>query len=163
MSDLPPAASDDEIAKDERRTEPADGPATEARLFFGFGAFSLLLAVVYLVWTSRSADGTEWAGGIALLFAAGFALFFGTFLLLSLRKVQDTVMDFEANEEAGIEDPDEVLYLPVTSIWPVGIGVGACLTIAGVALGFWVMIPGIALFVQSIVGFAHQSRSRRLR
>jgi len=161
MSDLPPATSNEEVANDERRTEPEDGPTTEARLFFLFGAFSLFLAVVYLVWTSRSAGGTEWAGGIALLFAAGFALFFGTFLLLSLRRVQETVVDFEANEEAGVEDTDEVLYLPVTSLWPVGIGVGASLTIAGVALGFWVMIPGIALFVQSIVGFAHQSRARR--
>lgn len=161
MSDLPPAGSDEEVAKDDRRTEPEDGPVTEARLFFLFGGFSFVLAVVYFVWTARSADGIEWAGGIALLFASGFALFFATFLLLSLRKVQETVVDFEANEEAGSEDPDEVLYLPVTSLWPVGIGVGACLAVAGVALGFWVMIPGIALFVQSIVGFAHQSRDRR--
>ena len=161
MSDLPPAGSDDDVALDERRTEPDHGPTTESGLFFLFGGFSFLLAVIYLVWTSRTPGGIEWAGGIALLFASGFALFFGVFLLLSLRKVQETVIDFEANEEAGVEDTDELLYLPVTSLWPVGIGVGACLTVAGVALGFWVMIPGIALFVQSVVGFAHQSRDRR--
>ena len=152
MSDLP---------TDPPGTEPISGLPTEARMFYLFGFFSLFLAIVYLGWTSLSAQGTEFAGGVALMFAAGFALFFATFLTISLRRVQANVVEFEANEDAGIEDPDQVLYLPDTSIWPIGIGVGASLTLAGIALGFWVMIPGVALLVHSILGFAHQSRDRR--
>lgn len=155
--------SDDDPADglDAYGIEPATGLPTEARLFFLFGFFSLFLAVVYLVWTTKSPQGTEWAGGIGLLFASGFALFFGTFLTLSLRKVQINVEVFEANEDAGVEDPNEILYLPDTSLWPIGIGVGASLTLAGVALGYWVAIPGAVLFVHSVIGFAHQSRDRR--
>lgn len=159
MSDLTPTGTDpDESGTDV--IEPATGLPTEARLFFGFGAFSLLLGIIYLVTTSRSSDGTEWAGVAALFFASGFALFFATFLAISLRRVQQNVIELEANEERGATDPRRVLYLPDTSIWPIGIAVGTSLTLAGVALGFWVMIPGIALLLHSVIGFAHQSRDR---
>jgi hypothetical protein len=120
----------------------------------------LLLGIVYYVTTTISSEGTEWAGVAGLAAAAGFSLFFGTFLRSALRGIQADVESSERAAEAGSTDTDEVLYLPETSIWPIGIGVGATLTLAGVALGYWVMIPGVALFAHSVIGFARQSRDR---
>jgi hypothetical protein len=45
-------------------------------------------------------------------------------------------------------------------VWPLGIGVGAGLTFAGLGFGWWVMLPGIALLLHSAIGFARQSRER---
>jgi hypothetical protein len=160
VSDLPPSTGVPDVPLDDDAIEPEHGLPTESKLFLGLGSFSLLLAVVYYVTTARSAEGAEWAGVAALLGGAAFSIFFGLFLRSSLRGIQADVSDAERAADAGSTDPDEVLYLPETSIWPIGIGVGAALALGGVALGYWVMIPGVALFAHSVIGFARQSRDR---
>jgi len=160
MSDLPPSTNQPDLPLDEDRIEPEDGLPTESKLFLFLGGFSLLLAVVYYVTTAASDEGVEWAGVAALVGGASFSIFFGLFLRSSLRGIQSDVEEAERAAEAGSTDTDEVLYLPETSIWPIGIGVGAALALGGVALGYWVMIPGVALFAHSVIGFARQSRDR---
>jgi hypothetical protein len=139
--------------------EPRRGIPTEATLFLGIAVFSFVLGAIYAYTTWRSGE-IEWAGVAALAAGGAFAGFFGVFLLLSLRRIQD---DFEALEDAhaeGDEIADDVLFLPTQSIWPIGLGLGATLIGAGVPLGFWVLIPGLAVFGYSLIGFAHQSRVR---
>jgi hypothetical protein len=160
VSDLPPSTNPPDVPLDDDAIEPATGLPTESKLFLGLGGFSLLLAVVYYVTTAASSEGAEWAGVAALLAGAAFSIFFGLFLRSSLRGIQADVEDAERAAEAGSTDVDEVLYLPETSIWPIGIGVGATLLAAGIPLGYWVMIPGAALFLHSLIGFARQSRDR---
>jgi hypothetical protein len=160
VSDLPPSTNQADVPLDEERIEPATGLPTESKFFLGIGSFSLLLGIIYYVTTTRSDEGTEWAGVAGLVAAAAFSLFFGTFLRSALRGIQADVEESERAAEAGSTDTDEVLYLPETSIWPIGIGVGAALALGGVALGYWVMIPGVALFAHSLIGFARQSRDR---
>ena len=105
----------------------------------------------------------EWAGTIGLLAAATFSLFLALFFSRSLRRVQGDTEAVEEAVEAGQldEESPEALYLPETSIWPLGLGVGAGLTFAGLGFGWWFMLPGIALLAHSSIGFAHQSRDRR--
>lgn len=160
MSDQPRSTDRPDVALDEDRIEPEHGLPTESKLFLGLGSFSLLLAIIYSITTTASVEGTEWAGVAALLGGAAFSIFFGLFLRSSLRGIQADVEESERAAEAGSTDTDEVLYLPETSIWPIGIGVGAALSLGGVALGYWVMIPGVALFAHSVIGFARQSRDR---
>lgn len=160
MSDVPPSTNAPDVPVDTDAIEPAHGLPTESKLFLGLGGFSLLLGIVYYVTTTASDEGTEWAGVAALIGGAAFSLFFGLFLRSTLRDIQSDVEDAERAAEAGSTDTDEVLYLPETSIWPIGVGVGATLALAGVALGYWVMIPGVALFAHSLIGFARQSRDR---
>jgi Cytochrome c oxidase subunit IV len=147
-------------AVDGGRADDAPGRPPEAVFFAGIGVFSLVIGVIYYAATTRSATGTEWVGVAALLGSAAFGFYFGYFLNRTLPAVQADVEAMEQAEAAGETDPGKILYLPDLSIWPLGIGVGLSLTLAGVALGFWVMIPGLALFLQSIIGFAHQSRDR---
>ena len=150
--------SDDGITGPDTAVEPDTGIPTEAKLFFGLGTFSLILAVIYYVTTGASEQGVEYAGVLALIGGGAFSLFFGTFLLLTVRRIQ---ADTEAmEEEAAAGATTDVLFLPTESIWPIGIGVGLSLVLAGVPLGLWVMIPGLALLVHSLIGFARQSRTR---
>jgi hypothetical protein len=107
-------------------------------------------------------DRIEWAGTVGLLAAAAFSGFLAVFLRRSLRRVQaDTEYAEEAVESGAIEeDSPQALYLPETSVWPLGIGIGAGLTFAGLGFGWWFMLPGVALLLHSAIGFARQSRDR---
>jgi len=156
--------TDDSLDADPEATDAAhdDGPPTEAVVFFVIGSFSFLIGVIYLVWTSTTPTGTELAGGAVLIGAGAFSTAIGTFLLRAARGVQADVLEAERAAEAGSTDPELVLYLPESSIWPFVIGVGLSLVLAGIPLGFWVLIPGVALLLQGLVGFMHQSRDRRI-
>lgn len=138
--------------------EPPDGLPTEATLFFGLGAFSWVLALIYYIATAASEQGAEYAGVLALVGGGVFSIFFGTFLLLTVRRIQADVEVMEEEAAAGIHD--NALYLPTESIWPIGIGVGLSLVLAGIPLGVWVLLPGVALLVHSAIGFARQSKTR---
>ena len=138
--------------------EPRRGVPTEARVFGITGVFALVIAVIYGL-----TSGPEPAGTVALAAAGVFGLALAVFFTRSLRDVQhDVVIAEEAMEEAGAagEETDEGLYLPETSIWPFFMGLGAALTFAGLAFGLWFIVPGVALLVHAVVGFASQSRDR---
>jgi hypothetical protein len=140
-------------------TEPRRGLPTESTLFFGLAGFTALIGVIYAV-TTTVTGGFEPAGTFALLGVSAFGAFFGTFLLVMVRRIQGDMELLEEAHAAGDPAADEILYLPTQSIWPLGLGVGLSLTLAGIPLGLWVMVPGIALFVHSLIGFAHQTRTR---
>lgn len=142
--------------------EPARGLPTESKVFFFLGGFSLFLAVVYAVWTSTTPTGVEYSGVITLAFSSLFGVFFAIFLARDVRRVQSDVEEAEEEAAAGIDDPTNGLYLPETSVWPIGIGVGAALVCAGLGFGWWFILPGLALLIHSVIGFAGQSRRRRL-
>jgi hypothetical protein len=115
--------------------------------------FYLVLAVIYAI------AAYEWAGVALLGFGALFSFVAAAYFAFDLRDVQH---DVELRED---ELPDEPpthagLYLPHASVWPIGVGIGAALTLAGIAIGWWVLLPGAALLVHSLIGFATQSRDR---
>ncbi|MBI2704140.1 MAG: cytochrome c oxidase subunit 4 [Actinobacteria bacterium] len=140
--------------------EPATGIPTESKVFYALGTFAVVIDIIYVL--ASIPGGIEWSGTVSLAATAVFSLFFGYFLQRSIRRVQADVEDVEARVESGelAEDAPEALYLPETSIWPLGIGVGAGLTFAGLGFGWWFALPGVAILVHSAIGFAHQSRER---
>jgi hypothetical protein len=161
MSDDDPVdinAIDARVDPEDIGTEPRHGPPTEALLFLGIAAFTLVIGMIYAVTTTIS-GAFEPAGTFVLVGTAGFAGWFGVFLL-RVRDIQEDVEVLEQARVAGDRAAADVLYLPAHSIWPLGLAVGLALMLAGIPLGFWVLIPGVAVFVQSVVGFAHQTRSR---
>ena len=82
------------------------------------------------------------------------------YFAFDLRGVQDDVELLEG--ELPTAPPEHAgLYLPHESVWPIGIGFGTALTLAGIAIGWWVLLPGVALLAHSLIGFATQSRDRR--
>ncbi len=133
--------------------EPRDGLPTETKLFGSIGACYVVIAVIY------GFTAEEAAGFVMLLLGGAFALTVAGFTWFSVRSVQHDVE--LAEHELPDEPPDHGdLYLPHTSIWPLGIALGAAITFVGIAVGWWVILPGVALLVHSLIGFAAQSRDR---
>ena len=149
-------AGPDRAATPQAATEPAAGWPTEAKVFLGVGAFYVLIGLIYLV----VSDG-EYAG-VALLLCSGlFAALAGGWMIRGLRPVQDHVEEVEAAATTGEVAPaDGDLYLPVTSVWPLGIGLGVAMVLSGFAVGWVLALPGAGLLVHSVIGFANQSRLR---
>jgi hypothetical protein len=140
-----------EVVGGREAIEPAQGFPTESKMFGAIGAFYLLAGVAYGLLSH------EPAGTALLLFSGGFAFTAAVYFAWKLRGVQQEVEDIDA----AVPAPEHTgLYLPHTSVWPLGAGAGAALTLAGIAIGWWVLIPGVALLVHSLIGFAAQSRDR---
>jgi hypothetical protein len=149
------SGGDDGPARELSPVEPSGGPTTEALVFLGFTAFYLVIAIIY----AATSDG-EWAGVALLGFAAVFSATAGLWFL-RLRPVQHDTEQLELEAQPGeAADPEAELYLPSTSVWPLGMGVGAALTLSGIAVGWPLLLPGAALLGYSVIGLAHQSRNR---
>lgn len=118
------------------------------RIFLGLAAFVAFIGAVY--WFMTYED----AGTTLLALTSGLAALFGGYLLIQDRKRPRVA---EASEVAG---PEPEHYLPESSLWPFGIGVGVFLAFNGLILGLPWTLPGVVLVATSIGGFARQSRHR---
>src|SRR5690606_16108674 len=116
--------------------EPLAGLPTETKMFGVLGAFYLGAGIVY--WFLSY----EWAGTALLIFAGAFSFVAGGYFWSRLREVQQEV---EVDEAEGPTVDHPGLYLPHTSIWPIGMALGAAVSLAGIAIGWWFFIPGAAL------------------
>ena len=113
----------------------------QSRLFLGIAAFMGLIGVVY--WFASY----EPAGTTMLGLSSALAAVCGVYL-----QVQ--------SEQKAAEHHDEEHYLPQTSVWPFGIGVGALLAVNGLIVGVGYAIPGLVVLAVSIAGLISQSRRR---
>ena len=116
------------------------------QLFIGVAGFIALLAVVY--WFVSYED----AGTTMLALSCGLALLFGGWLYLQDRR--------SAPGSATSDDAHRE-YLPASSVWPLGVGIGAALTLNGLVLGWTYAVPGGVLLALAVTGFVAQSRRRR--
>jgi uncharacterized membrane protein YfcA len=114
------------------------------KIFLALAALIALYAVIY--WFVSYED----AGTTLLALAAGLALLFGGYLF---------VQDRKAGPAAASPEPEEH-YLPESSLWPLGIGVGVFLAFNGLILGLAWTVPGVVLVATSVGGFIRQSRHR---
>ena len=117
------------------------------RIFLGMAAFVALFGAVY--WFMTYED----AGTTLLALTSGLAALFGGYLLVQDRKRPRAADPAPAPAEAE-------QYLPHSSLWPFGIGVGVFLAFNGLILGLPWTLPGVVLVATSIGGFARQSRHR---
>jgi uncharacterized membrane protein YfcA len=114
------------------------------RIFLGIAAFVAVMAAIY--WFVAYED----AGTTLLALASGLAFLFGGYLF---------VQDRKAGPAAASPERDEH-YLPQSSLWPFGIGVGVFLAFNGLILGLPWTVPGVVLVATSVGGFVLQSRRR---
>jgi hypothetical protein len=117
------------------------------RVFIAVGVFVGVSAIVY------GATSKEHAGTAMLLVASILALWCGTFLWTNARRLGS------GSSAEHVEGDAE--YLPEASPWPVGIGLGLALSLNGLLVGTWFLVPGLMLLAVSLTGFARQSRHRR--
>jgi hypothetical protein len=113
----------------------------QARMFLGIALFMAVIGVVY--WFASY----EPAGTTMLGLSSSLAAVCGIYLLVQS----------ESGEPAHVEEPH---YLPHSSVWPFGVGVGALLAVNGLIVGVGYAIPGLVVLAVAIVGLVSQSRRR---
>jgi hypothetical protein len=121
----------------------------EAHVFGGIGLAFVAIGVLY-----TATDG-EPAGVVLLFGSALLSLTYAVYLARHAVEVQESILE---QEEGTVPDTQ---YLPHQSLWPVGIGVGGVLVLAGFAVGLWVFFAGVVLLGRSVVGFVSEGRARR--
>ncbi|MDQ3145389.1 MAG: cytochrome c oxidase subunit 4 [Actinomycetota bacterium] len=129
------------------------GMRIEARIFLGIAAFLALLAVVYVL------GAYEPAGTAMLALAAAMGLVIGGYLAVQARRWADPASRGEEDAPQPAPAAAEA-YLPGSSIWPFGLGMGLVLMLNGFALGAWAVLPGAGIATACTFGYARQSRRR---
>lgn len=125
------------------------------RVFAGAGTVLGVMAVIYAA-TSREA-----AGVVMLAVATLLGLYCATFLWRASRPVAPG--RGPGHPATGADGTDEAAFLPESSPWPFGIGLGATLVLNGLLIGTWFLVPGVMVLVGCLIGFARQSRHRYQR
>ena len=115
----------------------------QARIFLGIAVFMALIGIVY--WFASY----EPAGTTMLGLSSALAAVCGVYL-----RVQ------REGSDGAHEHAHEEQYLPHSSVWPFGIGVGALLAFNGLIVGVGYAIPGLVVLAIAIVGLVSQSRRR---
>jgi len=121
----------------------------ESHVFGGIGVALVGIATLYTV------TGGEPAGVVLLFGSSLLALTYAVYLARHVRSVQESILE---QEEGTVLDQQ---YLPHQSLWPVGIGAGGVLVLAGFAVGTWVLVAGALLLARSVIGFVSEGRARR--
>jgi hypothetical protein len=122
----------------------------EGRVFSAIGAFCLVMAVIYWVWSAND-GGTEVVGVVCLFLSAGLCGIVGTYLAFVARRLDprpEDLPDADISDGAG-----DLGFFSPGSYWPVGIaGAGA---IEGIAMAFWqpwLIVTGIVLILLTVSG-----------
>lgn len=129
-----------------------DDRGVPLRVFLAVGSGVAFLAIVY------AATAYEEAGIVLLFLAAALSLWCGIYLWLQQRPA--AVAATADDRAAALAKGGEAHYLPHASVWPFAIGLGAATVANGLALGIWVVVPGLAILAIGIGGWVAQSRRR---
>lgn len=122
----------------------------EVRLFFWLFIFFLLVAPVYGWWNGW----TELAGPVALILTALMMLLVSFYLRMTARHYHDRPEDNPAGEIAD-QSGDYGFFTPY-SWWPMWLGLSAGLLFAGLAVGWWLFMIGIAIGPIALVGWTFE-------
>jgi hypothetical protein len=145
-------------AEPDRRGPIARLSITELHVYAGFAVLVFFGALGYGIWANWEPAGT------ALLFlcSALFAIVAG--YLWFHERLGRTEAAARAAGDSGDDDvrlaEAEEPYLPHASVWPLEVGGGMTLTFCGLAMGRWVLIPGLVLLFHGLGGWILQSRRR---
>lgn len=134
---------------------------TNVNLWWVLTGFFLIMAVVYTSWNIAEHSGRawysaiEWVGTIALLFTAFMAVMIG-FYIARVHNAQGGELP-EDTLTADIDDGDpEVGEFSPWSWWPLVLAFSASLAIIGLAIGQWLFVIGLGVFVVAIVGWVYE-------
>jgi uncharacterized membrane protein YfcA len=126
----------------------------EVALFVALAVFLISGGVLYGLLSDEA------AGTVLLILTGGFAGIVAGYLAFQDRLARTAAGPRRASPEIveeGVEGEEEGYH---ASIWPFEMGVGLSATLAGVVLGWAVLVPGLVLLVHSVLGWIGQSRRR---
>jgi putative Mn2+ efflux pump MntP len=118
---------------------------------FGYGIpFFFVSAFVYAFMTGWK----EWLGFIGLLMTGLLSLLIAFYLNYTGRHVDPRPEDDEYGEIH--ENAGELGTFAPQSWWPLPLGLGAAISFAGLAVGFWLVYIGVAFSVIALVGWVFE-------
>jgi hypothetical protein len=118
----------------------------EARLFLWLTPFFVIVSVAYGWWS-----GWEPVGTAALLLVGGLVVMIGAYLALVARRIDPRPEDdpyAEIEQGAG----ELGVYSP-GSWWPLVAAAGAAITFLSLAVGWWLIVIGLAVGTIGLVGW----------
>ena len=121
----------------------------ETRLFLYLTPFFFLVTGVYALWSDGEAVGT-----VGLLLTSLLMLMIGGYLGLLARRIDARPEDdgyADVEQGAG----EQGTFSP-WSWWPLVLATAAATTFASLAVGWWLMVPGLALGVIGLVGWVFE-------
>ncbi|MFG2821081.1 cytochrome c oxidase subunit 4 [Kitasatospora sp. NPDC048365] len=126
----------------------------QGKIFMGFAAFILVMAVVYGLWTMNSDTGLEAAGTTALFLAFGLCAFIGFYLGFTAKRVDTGAGD---NPEAEVaDDAGEVGFFAPHSWQPLSLAIGGALAFLGVIFGWWLLYWSIPIILVGLYGWVFE-------
>jgi len=138
-----------------------------ARLFWILATFFVAATITYCVWTylyelqqlatdpSGGRGTVEWVGTTALALCAVLSGLIAVYLRRSYSSQGGELP--EDLDDAVVDDGDaEQGHFSPWSWWPIMLAAAASLVFVGLAVGVWISIIGVALFVIAIVGWVYE-------
>jgi hypothetical protein len=113
----------------------------ETRVFIGLALFFWLSALAYGIWTKQDRGHVEPAGLAGLILSGGLMFIPGSFFWFVSRRIDPRPED--RNDAEIAEGAGELGFFSPGSYWPLGIGLSAAVTGAGLAFfQAWLAIVG---------------------
>jgi hypothetical protein len=138
-----------------------------ANLFWILGAFFLVSAAGYTVWSMidfantptqiepLTHQGVEWVGTVGITLGAVLSFFLAFYITIT-RRAQGGVLP-EDSQTAGIDDGDpEIGQFSPWSWWPMFLALGLALMFLGLAIGTWITFIGGPLAAIAIIGWQYE-------
>ncbi|GJF32938.1 putative cytochrome c oxidase polypeptide 4 [Kitasatospora sp. NE20-6] len=120
----------------------------QGKIFGGFAAFILIMAIVYGLWSK------EPAGTTALFLAFGLCAFIGYYLAFTARRVDSGAGD---NPEAEVaDDAGEVGFFAPHSWQPLALACGGALAFLGVIFGWWLLYWSLPIILVGLFGWVFE-------
>ena len=142
--------------------------AEEIRFFLRTAIYSIVVATIYWFASYAETGAYEWAGTIllaAVIFSTGAFVFVAGLHVpetwrSSLRGgiVESLSRTFGVAEDVTARQPLEggPERLPLASPWPIVGGFAALLVGLGLVYGPWLLLPGIAVAIGTVIGWIAQ-------
>jgi hypothetical protein len=122
----------------------------ETWVFAAGAVFFLPIAIVYGIVT----DWAEPVGPVGMFLTAGLAGMIALYLWLTSRRIDARPEDDPHGEIA--QGAGELGHFAPHSWWPLATAIGASITFAGFAVGWWLVLIGIPIALLATVGWVFE-------
>jgi len=122
----------------------------ESNIFNVPALFFFVVATLYGIFNSFN----EWAGFVALLLTGGLFLMIGVYFRMLDKRYGARPEDRKDSEISDL--PGEQGVFAPWSWWPLVLASSAALGFVALAVGWWILVPAVGVFVIGIIGWVFE-------
>jgi hypothetical protein len=120
----------------------------QGKMFLGFAAFILAVAIIYGVWSKEA------AGTTALFLAFALCTMIGFYLAFTARRADTGAQDRDDADVA--DDAGELGFFSPHSWQPLALGVGGSLAFLGIIFGWWLLFFSLPVIFIGLYGWVFE-------